>query len=71
LFCFKSYSTRQLSRNASLYFEDPEDARWFFDEGYKRMLWKGERYPDSMTLWVDGQEVDNRVFGSEGGLEEG
>ncbi len=39
------------------YFEDAEDARWFYREGYKRMLYEGEERPDCMTLWIDGQEV--------------
>jgi hypothetical protein len=44
------------------YFEDPEDARWFFAEGYKRMLYEGEKYPDRMALWIDGHEADKRGY---------
>jgi hypothetical protein len=32
------------------HFEDAEDARWFFDEGYKGMLYEGEPTPDRMAL---------------------
>lgn len=39
------------------YFEDAEDARWFYRDGYKRMLYPGEERPDRMTFWIDGQEV--------------
>ncbi len=39
------------------YFEDAEDARWFFNEGYKRMLYEGEAAPDRMALWIDGKEA--------------
>jgi hypothetical protein len=39
------------------YFEDPEDARWYYREGYKRMLYKGEAAPDRMALWIDGKEA--------------
>jgi len=38
------------------YFEDPEDARWFYREGYMRMLYDGEEQPDRMSLFIDGQE---------------
>jgi hypothetical protein len=38
------------------YFEDAEDARWFFNEGYKRMLYESEAAPDRMALWIDGKE---------------
>jgi hypothetical protein len=40
------------------YFEDPEDARWFYHEGYKRMLYEGEERPDRMSLFIDGQETE-------------
>jgi hypothetical protein len=40
------------------YFEDPEDARWFYREGYKRMLYDGEEQPDRMSLFIDGQETE-------------
>lgn len=39
------------------YFENPEDARWFYRDGYKGMLHQGEERPDTMNLWIDGQEV--------------
>lgn len=39
------------------YFEDAEDARWFYREGYKRMLYEGEAAPDRMALWIDGKEA--------------
>jgi hypothetical protein len=39
------------------YFEDAEDARWFFNEGYKRMLYEGEAAPDRMAMWIDGKEA--------------
>jgi hypothetical protein len=38
------------------FFEDPEDARWSYTEGYKRMLYKGEKRPDRMHLWINGEE---------------
>jgi hypothetical protein len=44
------------------YFEDADDARWFWTEGYKRMLYEGEKYPDRMALWIDDQEADNRGY---------
>lgn len=43
-------------------FEDPEDARWFFDEGYKRMLYEGEPEPDRMALWINDEEADHRGY---------
>jgi hypothetical protein len=39
------------------FFEDAEDARWFYREGYKRMLYEGEESPDRMSLFIDGQET--------------
>jgi hypothetical protein len=44
------------------YFEDTKDARWFWAEGYREMLFEREKYPDRMTLWIDGQEADNRGY---------
>jgi hypothetical protein len=38
------------------YFEDAEDARWFYREGHKRMLYEGEERPDRMSLFIDGQD---------------
>jgi hypothetical protein len=43
------------------YFEDPEDARWFFREGYKRMLFSDEVAIDRMALWIDGKEAGKRT----------
>ena len=40
------------------YFEDPEGARWFYREGYKRMLYEGEEHPDRMSLFIDGHETE-------------
>jgi len=40
------------------YFEDAEDARWFYREGYKRTLYEGEERPDRMSLFIDGQETE-------------
>jgi hypothetical protein len=40
------------------YFEDPEDARWFYREGYKRMLYEGEERPDRMSHFIDGQKPE-------------
>jgi len=37
------------------YFEVAEDARWFWTEGYKRMLYEGEKHPDRMALWIEDQ----------------
>jgi hypothetical protein len=34
-----------------------KDARWFYREGYKRMLYEGEERPDRMSLF-DGQETE-------------
>jgi len=39
------------------HFEDAEDARWFYREGYKRMLYEGEELPNRMSLYIDGQET--------------
>jgi hypothetical protein len=44
------------------YFEDVGDARWFWTEGYKRMLYEGEKYPDRMALWIDDHEAENRGY---------
>ena len=38
------------------FFEDAEDARWFYREGYKQMLYDGEERPDRMSLFIDGQD---------------
>jgi hypothetical protein len=40
------------------YFEDAEDARWFYREAYKRMLYEGEERPECMNLFIDGQETE-------------
>jgi hypothetical protein len=42
------------------YFEDAEDARWFYREGYKQMLYDGEERPDRMSLFIDGQDESVR-----------
>jgi hypothetical protein len=35
------------------FFEDAEDARWFYREGHRRMLYEGEERPERLVLWVD------------------
>ena len=50
-------STHGILIDEQFYFEDSEDARWFYGEGYRRMLYEGEERPDRMTLWIDGQEI--------------
>jgi hypothetical protein len=40
------------------YFEDAEDARWFYREGHKRMLYEGEEQPDRMSLLIAGRETE-------------
>lgn len=39
------------------YFEDAEDARWFFGGGYERVLYEEEEKPDRMALCIDGKEA--------------
>jgi hypothetical protein len=47
-------------------FESAEDARWFWDEGYKERLYldaQGTPMPyDRMTLWIDGKEAESRTY---------
>jgi hypothetical protein len=48
------------------YFEDPLDARWFFNEGWKNWLYEYEDEQfvrcgcDRMALWIGGDLVDER-----------
>ena len=43
------------------FFDKAEDARWFFDEGYRGRLYEGEEAPDRMHLVIDGEVVDSIV----------
>ena len=47
------------------FFEDAEDARWFYREGYKRMLYEGEECPARLVLWVDDVEQAWQINGRE------
>jgi hypothetical protein len=47
------------------YFEDAEDARWFYREGYKRMLYEGEKCPERLVLCVDDVEQAWQINGRE------
>jgi len=47
------------------FFEDAEDARWFYREGYKRMLYEGEERPARLELWVDDVEEAWQINGRE------
>ena len=38
-------------------FEDADDARWFWNEGYKLVVNKF----DSITLWIDGKEIETKL----------
>jgi hypothetical protein len=51
------------------YFPDPEDARWFWERGYKEMLFEDEHEPDHMDLWIDDEHVGSRVLGKEVGKD--
>jgi len=46
------------------FFEDAEDARWFWREGFRQRLYvdvSGASIScDEMALWIDGGEIDYR-----------
>jgi hypothetical protein len=49
------------------FFEDTDDARWFWVEGYKRCLYLGEDGQtvmpyERMALWINGWEIDQRGY---------
>lgn len=48
------------------FFEDPEDARWFWTDGYKQRLYlddRGAQMPyDRIALWIGGEEVATRGY---------
>jgi hypothetical protein len=50
-------------------FESADDARWFWDEGYKERLYLDDQGTpmsyDRMTLWIDGRKVDSRGYDGE------
>jgi hypothetical protein len=50
------------------FFEDADDARWFWVEGYKGRLFldsdgKTVMSYDRMALWIAGEQVDDRGYG--------
>jgi hypothetical protein len=59
------------------FFEDPEDARWFWNEGYNERLFLLDEEEglsagyDRMALWIDGTLVaQRRAPGAYGYIEE-
>ncbi len=38
-------------------FDDPADAQWFFEEGYRDLLYEDEGAPDHMYLNISGETV--------------
>jgi hypothetical protein len=49
------------------FFEDADDARWFWVEGYKRCLYldkDGETVMpyERMALWINGEQIDERGY---------
>jgi hypothetical protein len=49
------------------FFEDADDARWFWVEGYKGCLFldrdgKTVMSYDRMALWIDGEEIEKRGY---------
>jgi hypothetical protein len=49
------------------FFEDADDARWFWVQGYKGCLildrdGKTVMLYDRMALWIDGEQVDERGY---------
>jgi hypothetical protein len=57
------------------FFEDPQDARWFWEEGYRWRLFlldadEGESAGyDRMALWIEGALVAERDTGAYGRIE--
>lgn len=55
-------------------FESADDARWFWNEGYKELLYVDDKGAsmsyDRMTLWVDGKEIDSRGYSDESHRQE-
>jgi hypothetical protein len=62
----QAFLAHKLLVDEQYFFEDPEDARWFWTDSYKQRLYlddRGAPMPyDRMALWIGGEEVATRGY---------